>query len=142
MYNNNNPSPSPGPGPSPSPVAVAVASRQSPKKNAKSPHPHFPLPTAQAAPRARRPVFWPEDAHLVSASDPLLPAPRDLMHSGAFSDARRAPRFLGNAASRRWPAEEPPPPGPGPKTVEIQPVGQNWRSDPQWSRAVAPGRGP
>jgi hypothetical protein len=27
-------------------------------------------------------------------------------------------------------------------SVEIQPVGQNWRSDPQWSRAVAPGRGP
>jgi hypothetical protein len=27
-------------------------------------------------------------------------------------------------------------------SVEIQPVGQNWRSDPQWSRAVAPGWGP
>jgi hypothetical protein len=26
--------------------------------------------------------------------------------------------------------------------VEIQPVGQNWRSDPQWSRGVAPGWGP
>jgi hypothetical protein len=27
-------------------------------------------------------------------------------------------------------------------SVEMQPVRQNWRSDPQWSRAVAPGRGP
>jgi hypothetical protein len=30
-------------------------------------------------------------------------------------------------------------PLPGAVGVEIQPVGQNWRSDPQWSRAVAPG---
>jgi hypothetical protein len=27
-------------------------------------------------------------------------------------------------------------------SVELQPVEKNWRSDPQWSRAAVPGRGP
>jgi hypothetical protein len=42
-------------------------------------------------------------------------------------------KCLGRLTRARWV----PPVG-----VEIQPVGQNWRSDPQWSRAVAPGKGP